>query len=204
MPDQAVAEKFQPAMVIHSGSPERCKGQWCIRRSLTQSCCVAKHAGGEKANISSNVWNKNCLKINAKVFLCSRVFPAFPKHSVGLATCPAGSNHCTCQGVTLTDSTWGSALPLAWGAVQGSCDGNCWEDRPCCALEYHGAKTVKSSAKPWLSKCPFCNERCLRLQAKKYSLGWSRQTQKLNNLPSNLFPSCLWCNHLQEVFFDRH
>lgn len=60
-----------------------------------------------------------------------------------------------------------SALPSLWGGVHGSCDENCWEDRGCCALEYHGAKTVKSSAKPWLSQCPFYNERCLRLQAKK-------------------------------------
>lgn len=70
--------EISACMVIHSGSPERYKGQWCIRRSLTQSCCVAKHAGGEKADISSNVRNKNCLKINAKVFapVCSLPFPS--------------------------------------------------------------------------------------------------------------------------------
>lgn len=59
-----------------------------------------------------NVRKKNnCSKIGAQVFLYSSVFPVFPKHSVGLTTCPAGSNCCTCHGVTLTDSAWGQPCP---------------------------------------------------------------------------------------------
>lgn len=61
IPDQAAARKFQPAMVTHSGSPERCKGQWYISKSLTQSCYLAKRAGRKKANISSNVRDDHSL-----------------------------------------------------------------------------------------------------------------------------------------------
>lgn len=40
-------------------------------------------------------------------------------------------------------------------------------------------QTVKSSAKPWLSRCLFYNERCLRLQAKKHI--HSGEVDKLTN-----------------------
>lgn len=73
VPDQATAGKFQPAMVIHSGSPERCKGQQYMSKSLTQSCHLAKHAGRRKANISSNVRNNHPLQV--KMSLAQKWMP---------------------------------------------------------------------------------------------------------------------------------
>lgn len=59
--EQAATGKFQPVMIIHSGSPERHEGQVHISKSLTWSCCLAKHAERRKANILINARNDHSL-----------------------------------------------------------------------------------------------------------------------------------------------